>query len=119
MFRRRLIESGLLCLLVMIAPACNERSERTSKAPSVQDSQMMRGQEIYLQKCATCHGSGSYGAPKFRDKEAWAPRITLGMDHLVQSAIQGKGNMPAQGGKTGLSDDKIRAAISYMIENSK
>jgi cytochrome c5 len=80
---------------------------------------MMRGQEIYLQKCAACHGTGLSGAPKFRDKEAWAPRITQGMDHLVQSAIEGKGNMPAQGGKTGLGDEKIRAAIGYMVENSK
>ena len=119
MFQRWLIGPGLLCLIVLIAPACNERNEQTSKAPSVKNSQMMRGQEIYLQKCATCHGTGLSGAPKFRNKEAWAPRITQGMDHLVQSAIEGKGNMPAQGGKTGLGEEKIRAATFYMVENSK
>jgi cytochrome c5 len=119
MFRRWLIGPGLLCLIVLIAPACNERNEQTSKAPSIQNSQMMRGQEIYLPKCATCHGTRLSGAPMFRDKEAWASRITQGMDHLVQSAIEGKGNMPAQGGKTGLGDEKIRAATIYMVENSK
>lgn len=119
MLRRWFLRLGLLFLFALIATACNERSEQVSTAPSVQTSEMMRGQEIYLQKCATCHGTGLSGAPKFRDKEAWAPRITLGMDHLVQSTIQGKGNMPAQGGKTGLGDDKIRAAISYLVENSK
>lgn len=119
MFRRWLIGPGFLCLIVLIAPACNEQNEQASKAPSVQNSQMMRGQEIYLQKCATCHGTGLSGAPKFRNKEAWASRINQGMDHLVQSVIEGKGNMPAQGGKTGLGDEKIRAAISYMVENSK
>ena len=43
MFRRRLLGPGLLRLLVLIAPACNERSEQTSKAPSVQNNE-----ELYM-----------------------------------------------------------------------
>ena len=80
---------------------------------------MTHGKEVYTQVCSGCHGTGVAGAPKFGDKEAWAPRISQGMDKLFQSAIHGKGNMPARGGQPGLSDQDIRAAIDYMVSNSR
>ena len=79
----------------------------------------MRGQEIYLQVCAACHATGLAGAPRFGNKEDWAPRIAKGIDQLVISATQGKGNMPARGGQAGLGDKEIRAAVAYMVEKSQ
>jgi len=83
------------------------------------ESHTTRGQEVYQQVCSSCHATGLAGSPKFGDKKAWAPRIATGIDPLVASVMQGKGSMPAKGGEPGLDEKEIRAAVKYMVENSK
>lgn len=95
-------------------------ADTTKKAGAAQPaSSAKRGEEVYMQVCAVCHAAGVAGAPKVGDKAAWAPHIKLGLDHLVDSAIHGKGAMPPRGGQAGLSDDDIRSAVKYMLEKSK
>ena len=65
-----------------------------------------------------CHAAGVAGAPKLGDKAAWAPRLAQGMDTLAQSAIKGKGAMPARGGSSA-SDADLRAAVEYMAGTVK
>lgn len=77
------------------------------------------GKKIYDTTCTACHTAGVAGAPKLGDKAAWAPRIKQGMDALVQSAVKGKGAMPPKGGNASLSDADIRAAIEFMVSQSK
>ena len=72
------------------------------------------GEAIYKQTCAVCHAAGVAGAPKFGDKAAWAPRLTLGADGLTASAIKGKNAMPPKGGSTA-SDADIKATVEYML----
>jgi cytochrome c5 len=74
---------------------------------------------VYDQTCHLCHGAGVAGAPKLGDKAGWAPRIKQGMDTLVQDAIKGKGAMPPKGGNASLSDADIRAAVEFMVSQSK
>jgi cytochrome c5 len=62
---------------------------------------------------------GVAGAPKQGDKAAWAPRIATGMDALVASAINGKNIMPPRGACASCSDDDIKAAVQYMVSQSK
>lgn len=64
--------------------------------------------------CAACHIAGVASAPKFGDKDAWAPRIEKGLDALVASAIAGIGVMPPRGGST-LDDEQMRQAVEYML----
>jgi cytochrome c5 len=82
-----------------------------------------KGKQIYDSVCFACHAQGIVGAPKIGDKEAWAPRIAQGMDTLVSHAVngfQGKtGVMPPKGGRMDLSDEDIRAAVSYMVGQAK
>ena len=73
------------------------------------------GETIYNQSCFVCHGAGVAGAPKLGDKEAWAPRIALGKDALLTTAINGKGAMPPRGTCATCSDDDLVAAIDYML----
>ncbi|WP_367607921.1 cytochrome c5 family protein [Legionella sp. W05-934-2] len=74
------------------------------------------GEEIYQQYCAVCHKSGLAGAPIFRDKAAWEPRLAkMKMDELVASAIKGKNAMPAKGTCLDCSDKDIKEAIEYML----
>ena len=77
------------------------------------------GEEVYKQTCFPCHNFGIAGAPQLDDKENWAPRIATGKSALYQSALNGKGGMPAKGGNRVLSDEEVKAAVDYMVEESK
>lgn len=77
------------------------------------------GKGLYTAVCAACHTTGAAGAPKFGDKAAWAPRIKEGVPHLVETAIKGKGAMPAKGGKADATEADIRAAVEYMVNAAK
>ena len=77
------------------------------------------GKSTYDTVCAMCHGTGVAGAPKLGDKTAWAPRLKAGKDALHASAIKGKGAMPPKGGNAALADDAVKAAVDYMLAQSK
>jgi cytochrome c5 len=77
------------------------------------------GKAVFTATCAACHAAGVAGAPKFGDKEAWAPRIKTGAAALHNSALKGKGVMPAKGGNSSLSDADVIAAVDYMVSQSK
>lgn len=72
------------------------------------------GQVVYSASCKSCHGSGLMGAPKLGD-----PALQGDLDKLVQNAINGIGRMPPRGGVATLSDAKVRAAVTYMVEQSR
>ena len=76
------------------------------------------GQEVYKAVCSMCHGGGLMGAPKFGDKEQWAPRIAQGHDTLVTHAVKGVRMMPAKGGNADLSDDEVASAVKYMANEA-
>jgi cytochrome c5 len=71
------------------------------------------GQQVFEAQCTTCHTAGLLGAPKFGDAAAWGPRVAKGYDALLQSALHGKGSMPAQGGGD-FSDYEVGRAVVYM-----
>ena len=77
------------------------------------------GAATYKDACAVCHAAGIAGSPKFGDKAAWAPRIATGMDALYNTALKGKGAMPAKGGRTELSDNAVKAVVDYMVAQAK
>ena len=76
------------------------------------------GEEVVTGVCAACHSSGALGAPMTGDKEQWAPRIAQGYEALVQSAINGKNQMPARGGASDLTDDEVARAVAYLANQS-
>ena len=77
------------------------------------------GEKIYKQSCQACHANGVANAPKPGDKAAWAPRIATGMDAMLATAKKGKGAMPPKGTCMGCSDDELKSAIEYMVNQSK
>jgi cytochrome c5 len=77
------------------------------------------GEQVVQAVCAACHSTGAANAPKTGDKAAWAPRIAQGMDALYKSALNGKAVMPARGGNPALSDDEVKAAVDYLVKQSK
>ena len=136
---------GLLAAL-MVLPACSKKEEKPKEMPAAQQpappappaetssqqmpaagtmatSDMDQGEKIYNLTCKSCHGEGVAGAPKLGDQAAWADRIAQGMDTLEKNAINGftgkTGTMPPKGGNAALSDDDVKAAVEYMVSNSK
>lgn len=98
------------------APAAPEAA-----APAAADSEM--GKSVYNKTCALCHGVGAAGAPKPGDKADWGPRIAQGNDLLYKHSLEGytgaKGVMPARGGAAALKDEEVKAAVDYMVAQSK
>lgn len=86
-------------------------------APPAAD--LAHGQQIYRQACAFCHDKGLAGSPATGDVAAWAPRLAQGMDTLYTVAVRGKGAMPAKGGNPALSDADVKAAVDYMVAQSR
>jgi cytochrome c5 len=100
----------------MSAEATAQRLQRVgsvelldASAPAV----LRTGEQVYLAQCTACHAAGAAGAPKSGDAAAWAPRLSLGYDGLLSSALKGKGAMGAQGGGE-YSDFEIGRAVVYM-----
>ena len=75
------------------------------------------GEQLYTAACVACHGSGAAGAPKIGDAAAWKPRLALGLDGLLKSAIKGKGAMPPKGGSDA-SDTELARAIVHLANAS-
>lgn len=98
------------------APAAPAEGEAVAAAGDV-------GKKVYGNVCAMCHAAGVAGAPKPGDKADWGPRIAQGNDVLYKHALEGftgkKGMMPARGGSTTLSDDEVKAAVDFMVAQSK
>ena len=85
---------------------------------------VMTGPQVYNAACIVCHQPGvTTGAPTIGDAAAWAPRIAQGKDTLYMHALTGfqgtKGFMPPKGGRVDLSDDEIKAAVDYLVEQVK
>ena len=75
------------------------------------------GEEITKEVCAACHQAGVANAPKLGDKAAWAPRLKLGFNGLLQSVIKGKGAMAPRAG-TSLTDQELSSAVVFMANQA-
>jgi len=84
---------------------------------------VMSGPQVYNSACLVCHGSGVGGAPMISDAAAWESRIAQGNEMLYQHAIEGytgqTGYMPPKGARMDLSDDDVRAAVDYMVDEAQ
>ena len=76
------------------------------------------GEQVYQSACFACHLSGVAEAPKLDDPAAWEPRLGQGMAGLLQSVINGKGAMPPKGGFAHLTEDELRNAIGFMLDQA-
>ena len=98
-----------------VVPAATPTPEPAMAEPT-------QGKSVFNKTCALCHAVGAAGSPKPGDKTDWAPRIAQGKDVLYKHALEGftgaKGVMPARGGSTTLSDEDVKAAVDFMVEQS-
>ena len=96
---------------------------RVEAAPPAEPVEaMLSGPQVYNEACLMCHGSGIGGAPILSDAASWEARIAQGNEVLYQHAIEGftgeTGFMPPKGARMDLSDDEVRAAVDYMVDEA-
>jgi cytochrome c5 len=103
------------------APEAAAPAAAAEQKPEVQDGDL--GKKVFGSVCTACHTMGIAGAPKLGDKVAWGPRIAQGTGVLYKHALEGftgtKGMMPPRGGGMTLSDAEVKAAVDYMVAQSK
>ena len=111
-----------------VADTVSKKSESKSRETAEVDDiidpeQIAMGKTIYQKNCMACHAAGVAGAPKLSDAAVWEPRIAQGMETLNDHAINGfkgsMGYMPPKGGFAALDDDKVKAAVAYMVSASQ
>jgi cytochrome c5 len=102
-----------------VEQVAQQAEEKVQVAVQQVKATLNSGQAIYTKSCLTCHKLGVAGAPKLGDKGAWAARIAGGEEKMLDNAIKGIGNMPPKGGASKLTDEEIKAAVDYLIEQSR
>lgn len=121
----------LVCSAVLVAcgkpeataPAAVTPAAAPNVAAAAAEAENAVGKGVYGKTCAMCHAAGVAGAPKPGDKADWGPRIAQGNDVLYKHAMEGfngaKGSMPARGGSAALKDDEVKAAVDFMVAQSR
>ncbi|HWM41175.1 MAG TPA: c-type cytochrome [Burkholderiales bacterium] len=100
-------------------PAAAAAAHQDHGKPAAASKTTADGKGVYDKVCFVCHQQSVAGSPKLGDKAAWAPRIKTGTGTMVQSVIKGKGAMPPKAGNPALSEGEIRAAVEFMVSQSK
>jgi len=113
----------VLAVLIMMSPpaatASSHGGSGKAQGGQVTPAMLAQGKAVYEKTCGACHATGVAGAPKFGDKAAWKKYIATGLEHMTEIAIRGADAMPPRGGNPKLSDDEVRAAVAYIMENSR
>jgi len=98
-------------------------STRVAAAGAVARSETPNpGKVIYDQACFACHATTALGAPVLGAKDAWTQRFEKGFEMLLSNVIEGytgeSGIMPPKGGFTYLTDQNVRDALIFMLQES-
>lgn len=114
-FRRWHIKA--LCALSVVALiGCDARPvATTSTKPQASVGASERVESLYNKSCIACHASGAAGAPRTGDVMLWQARLDeVGIEALVDIALQGKGSMPAKGFCAECEREDLAALIRFM-----
>ena len=100
------MRSVCVCLTAVLCTSCGSKPDVTEHP----------GKPVYQRYCYACHQAGIADAPKFGDKEAWAPRLAKPRTELVGNVKKGMPpGMPPRGGCATCSDEELEAAVDFMV----
>jgi cytochrome c5 len=102
---------GLLAAAALALPPLSAQAQLTI-SPNLKG-----GEQVYKETCIACHETGVAHAPKFGDKEAWAPLIAEGQHVLTGHAWVGVRAMPARGGNPDLKLVEFARGVAFMARN--
>ncbi len=103
------IPFAALLISALFISACNSHTER----PPDPQRLIHDGQPLYVQNCASCHGTDGTGQPGQVPRLAGNPIVTLEDPiPIITTVVDGKGNMPPFGQQ--LNDVQIADILSYI-----
>ncbi len=78
-----------------------------------------RGKQVYNEVCSICHQAGQMGAPEIGIAANWYQRAQQqGLQGFYRHVIKGYNSMPIKGACLTCSDEDIKAAVDYILDNS-
>jgi cytochrome c len=86
--------------------------------PQESETKVDPAEMAYKENCMMCHADDSMGAPALGDKEAWAEKLSHGIEKVYSNGINGINVMPPKGGAN-MSDKKFKSIVDYIISKSK
>ncbi len=99
-------------------PAAQEQPATTTEEGRLSDN-LEVGKSVFTTKCVRCHANSRFGSPRLKDHKAWRERLKQGEQTLIQHALKGHGLMPPKGGFRSLTDEEIKAAVSYVVSRAR
>ncbi len=72
--------------------------------------------ELYDTYCKSCHSVNGAGVPVAFKKNDWDKRLEKGIEKVVDNAVNGIGNMPAQGFCQECVYEDFEDLITYMAD---
>ncbi len=66
------------------------------------------------QICLRCHAQPNVAAPLIGDVDAWRPRVSQGLDVMLEKTVLGYGEMPPLGTCGYCSEDELRTLIRVV-----
>ena len=81
------------------------------------------GKEIFDNECASCHTGGFKGwisgAPDISDAEDWGKSLEKGLATMTKNVFEGTKRHEEKGGCEDCTEAEIKAAIEYIISETK
>jgi cytochrome c5 len=102
----------------LLAAAALALAPLPAQAQLTISTNLKTGEQVYRETCIACHEAGVAHAPKFGDKEAWAPLIAEGQHVLTGHAWVGVRAMPAKGGNPELKLVEFARGVAYMASKA-
>jgi len=99
--------SNLKTLLVILATLIASKPAQASDDYTI---------ELYETYCMACHANAGAGVPVAFNQSDWDKKLANGLDKLINSAITGVGNMPAQGSCMECTYEDFEDLVTYMSE---
>jgi cytochrome c5 len=80
---------------------------------------LARGRQVYASACVLCHQDGAMSAPLLGDAYNWYMRWKdSNLDNLYKHTINGFNSMPPKGSCVTCSDNDIKSAVDYILDES-
>ena len=116
--------AGILAIAALVAVGCGGMAAAAA-APRRPTPQIAKGEKLFQQTCATCHGADGHGMPKL-GKELHDNVFTKSLtdQEMLQFLKEGRPawhqdntqgvDMPPRGGNPSLTDEDLLAIIAFQ-----
>jgi disulfide bond formation protein DsbB len=112
---------GALAIAALVAVGCGGGGDGGGAA----DAKIAKGEKLFRQTCASCHGADGHGMPKL-GKDLHNNEFTKGLtdEEMLAFVVEGRPafhpdntqgvDMPPRGGNPALTDEDILAIIAFQ-----